>query len=169
MLINLAQTLPKLLLSATHLVRLYLCDIPHYISLEAMATCLSNFHDQLRKTSTCFRTLSILSRPQKPTSISANALCPPHSHEYLEESVARIDSPQLFRLSTTFFNDLRAPELNQLNQFISRTPTLGQYDEAHLTFCSLKAPVGLRLRQYYPELSGHRMVEVKISGQVSDH
>jgi hypothetical protein len=35
--------LPKLLLSATHLVHLYLCDIPHsgYISPEAMATCLS--------------------------------------------------------------------------------------------------------------------------------
>ena len=38
-----ASGLPKLLLSATHLVRLYLYNIPHsgYISPEVMASCLS--------------------------------------------------------------------------------------------------------------------------------
>ena len=78
---------------------------------------------------------------------------------YLEEFVARVDAPQLYQLSTTFFNaiDLKAPELNQ---FISRTSTLTAYDEAHLVFDGDGAR--FRLRQSYPEPSDNRMVEVKI-------
>jgi hypothetical protein len=86
-------------------------------------------------------------------------------NEYLEEFVARIDAPALYRLSTTFFNDtdFKGPELNQ---FISRTPTLGAYDEARLIFLELDE-VLVRLRQSHPE-SDHRMVEVKILCQMSD-
>jgi hypothetical protein len=84
--------------------------------------------------------------------------------KYLEEFVARIDAPQLYRLSTAFFNDIgfKAPDLKQ---FIRRTPTLGAYDEARLIF--LKHEVLARLCQSHPEPSGHRMVEVKILCQVS--
>jgi hypothetical protein len=54
-------------------------------------------------------------------------------NEYLEDLVARIDAPRLYRLSTTFFNDIDF-DTPELNQFISRTPTLGAYDEARLIF-----------------------------------
>jgi hypothetical protein len=109
--------LPKLLLSATHLVKFCLVEIPRsgYISPEAMVTSLSMLTclDQLYLDS-WIRIPSILSRPQKPTSTSANSLCPPRSHE--------VNTPEL-------------------NQFISRTPILGTYDEAHLTFHNQESQV----------------------------
>jgi hypothetical protein len=76
-----------------------------------------------------------------------------------------IDSPRLYLLSATFFNDIgfNTPELIQ---FISRTPAFGAYNEACLIFQSREALV--RLHQFQPERSGHRMVEVKILCQVSD-
>ena len=163
--------LPKLLLSATHLVNLRL-HLPYsgYVSPEAMATCLSmstslellrleiedyypnlSFHPDLGglcpfpPTRTVLPTLTIFSFN------GANG--------YLQEFVARIDAPQL--LSTTFSDniDFDTPELNR---FISRTPTLGAYDEARLIFHHFKSLV--RIRQTHPEGSDHRMVEVKISG-----
>ena len=85
---------------------------------------------------------------------------------YLEEFVARIDAPQLYRLSTTFSLDFsfRAAELYQ---FISRTPTLGSYyDEAHLSFDSRNALV--RLCQSHAESSDHRMVELETLCQKPD-
>ena len=62
--------------------------------------------------------------------------------------MARIDTPRLSSLETTFFDDMdfNTPELNQ---FISRTPTLGPYDEAHLVFYVEGAQV--TLRQSHPE------------------
>jgi hypothetical protein len=79
----------------------------------------------------------------------------------LEEFVVRIDAPQLYLLSTTLFNDIDngTPELKQ---FISRTPTLGAYDEARFIFDSRK--VLLELRHSQPESSGPttRMVELKV-------
>ncbi len=54
-------------------------------------------------------------------------------------------------------DNINTPELNQ---FISRTPTLGAYDEARLIFHSCKALV--RLRQCRPEPSDHIMVKVEI-------
>jgi hypothetical protein len=112
----------KLLLSATHLVNLYLRHIPRSV-LPTLAI---------------FRYKGV--------------------NEYLEEFVARIDAPQLYRLSTTFFNDIRF-KTPELGQFISRTPTLGAYDEACLIFCGRQ--VRVRLCQSHPERSDHRMVEVK--------
>ncbi|KAN0126549.1 hypothetical protein V8E52_000189 [Russula decolorans] len=85
--------------------------------------------------------------------------------EYLEELVARIDAPRLDRLLTTFFNDINfnTPEFDQ---FISRTPTLGAYDEARLIFHLRGAQV--RLCQFQPERSDHRIAEVHILCQVSN-
>ena len=53
--------------------------------------------------------------------------------EYLEELVARIDTPQLDQLLITFFNriDFDCP---RLAQFIYSTPTLIAFDEAHVEF-----------------------------------
>jgi hypothetical protein len=84
--------------------------------------------------------------------------------EYSEDLVSRIDAPRLYRLSTTFFNDIDF-DTPELNQFISRTPTFGAYDGAHLIFRSREALVRLQFRI---GLSDHRMVEVKILCQVSD-
>jgi hypothetical protein len=159
---------PKLLLSATHLVNLYLLKIPlsGYISPEAMATCLSML--------TGLEVLRLeFESPQSCPDLKSRRPFPPTRsifptlttiwfkgvNEYLEELVARIDTPQLYRLSTSFFDDTDF-DTPELIQFITRTPTLGAYDEARLIFESGDAQV--RLRQSHPEPSDDRMVEVRI-------
>jgi hypothetical protein len=166
--------LPKVLLSATRLVKLWLLAIPHsgYISPEVMVTCLSmlasleelkfQFHSPQSSPDQESR------RPLPPTRSVLPALKTfwfKGANEYLEELVARIDTPRLDRLLTTFFNDINfnTPELNQ---FISRTPTLGAYDEARLIFHRRGAQV--RLCPFQPERSDHRMTEVNILCQVSN-
>ena len=160
--------LPKLLLSATHLVELRLKDIPHfgYISPEAMVSCLSTNLERLQ--------LEFDPRypPQSHPDLKTRRPFPPTRSvlpaltkfsfrgvsDYLQEFVARIDAPQLCRLSIIFHdNDFKAPDLNQ---FIGRTPTLGQYDEACLIF--LQHEVLVRLCQSHPERPCRRMVEVKL-------
>ena len=107
--------LPKLLSFTTHLVYLYLVNIPHsgYISPDAMATCLSmltsldllQFGFESPQSSPDQETR----RPRPPsrsvipalTGISFTGV-----NEYLEELVARIDTPRLRWLQTAFFNDL---------------------------------------------------------------
>ena len=168
--------LSNLLLSATHLVQLYLRDIPHsgYISPEAMATCLSvltgleTLQLEFESPQSCPDQENRRSHP--PTRSILPALISfsfKGVNEYLEDLVSLIDSPRLYLLSTSFFNDVdfNTPELNQ---FIGRTPTgtLGAYDEARLIFHSREAQV--RLCQSQPERSHHRMAEVKILCQVSD-
>jgi hypothetical protein len=168
--------LPKVLLSATHLVKLWLLAIPHsgYISPEAMATCLSmltsleelkfQFHSPQSSPDQEGRRLP---PPTRSVLLALTTFSFKGVNEYLEELVARIDTPRLDRLLTTFFNDIdfNTPELKQ---FISRTPTLGGYDEARLIFRSREAQV--RLCQSQPERSDHRMAEVNILClcQVSD-
>jgi hypothetical protein len=166
--------LPKLLLSATHLVDLRLVRIPYsgYISPEAMVTCLSML--------TCLEELRlefVTSQSYPYPDLSGRRLLPPTRsvlptltnfwfkglNEYLEEFVARIDAPQLYQLSTTLFIDF---DTTELNRFISRTPTLGAFDEARLIFPGCEGLV--RLRQSHPERSDHRMVEVRILGQEPD-
>ena len=166
--------LPKVLLSATHLVKLWLLTIPHsgYISPEAMITCLSML-TSLEELKFQFHSPQSSpdqeSRPPLPPTRSVLQTLKAFSfkgvNEYLEEFVARIDTPRLDQLSTTFFNDIdfSTPELNR---FISRTPTLGAYDEARLIFHRRGAQV--RLCPFQPERSDHRMTEVHILCQVSD-
>jgi hypothetical protein len=164
----------KVLLSATYLVKLRLLVIPYsgYISPEAMVTCLSmltsleelkfEFHSHQFSPDRESR------RPPPPTRSVLPALKTfsfKGVKEYLEELVARIDAPRLDRLLTTFFNDINfnTPEFDQ---FISRTPTLGAYDEARLIFHLRGAQV--RLCQFQPERSDHRIAEVHILCQVSN-
>jgi hypothetical protein len=164
--------LPKLLLSATHLVSLELHTVPlsGYISPEAMATCLSVL--------TSLEVLYLLfespqsspdqeSRPSPPLTRSVlpafTVFRFKGANEYLEDLVSRIDAPRLYRLLITVTDDIDF-DTPELNQFIGRTPTFGAYNEARLIFCSYEALVRL---QSHPEQSDHRgIIEVKIFCQV---
>jgi len=101
--------LSKLLLSATHLVRLWLVNIPHsgYISPEAMVTCVSmltsleELYFQFHSPQSCPDQES--RRPLPPTRSVLPALRRfsfKGVNEYLEGLLARVDTPGLYRLST---------------------------------------------------------------------
>src|SRR5258708_8808468 len=125
--------LQKLLLSATHLVELHLSSVPHsgYISPEEMVTCLSML-TSLERLSLYFES------PQYSPDLESGPYAPPPPtrsvlptimtlgfkgvSEYLEDLLARIDAPRLYRLWIIFFNDIFF-DTPQLIQFIGRTLT----------------------------------------------
>ena len=134
--------LPKLLLSATQLVHLFLLNIPHsgYFSPEAMITALSTLN----------RLDFLQLEFQSPRSCPGWASrCPPPptrfvlpvldvfefkgASEYFDDLVALIDAPNLNDLAITFFNDI-AFDTPQLTQFIGRTPMLNELKIACVTF-----------------------------------
>ena len=136
--------LPKLLLSATHLVDLQLRYIPHsgYFSPEAIVTSLSAL--------TSLEALKIefkyprsrpdrRRRPPPPTRTLLPALTEflfQGVSEYLEDLVTRIDAPLLRYLDITFFYQLIF-DTPQLTQFISRTPKFKACDHARVRFSHL--------------------------------
>ena len=146
--------LPKLLRSASHLVKLSLHDISRsaYISPQAIATLLSML-SSLQFLSLKFRS------PQPRPDRESPSLPPPKRSilpalddfrfkgvtEYLEELMTRIDTPQLGRMHITFFNqiDLHCP---RLAQFINCTPTLCALDQALVQFDDSTAGVSLGSR-----------------------
>jgi hypothetical protein len=142
--------LPKLLLSTTHLVTLSLVNIPHsgYISPEAMATCLSML-TSLRVLHLGFESPQSCpdqeSRHPPPLTRSILPALTEFSfrgvNEYLEELVARINTPELHRLSITFFNDIDF-DVPELIQFITLTFEAPKY--VHVVFDSLLAHVQLQ-------------------------
>jgi hypothetical protein len=163
--------LPKLLLSATHLVDLHLYRIPHsgYISPEAMVTALS----------TLTRLEELTLRFQSPQSCPdrASRRPPPSTRsvlpvlrsfqfkgvaEYLEDLVAHIDAPRLNELEITFFNDT-VFDTPHLMRFISRTPTLRALEQADITLRSHDASLHFSSRAY-----GDGEVDVKILCQGLD-
>src|SRR6266576_371246 len=141
--------LPKLLLSATDLVGLTLLHIPHsgYFSPEAIVTCLSTL-PRLETLSLEFE--SPRSRPNR----ESRCLPPPIRSvlpalimfcfrgvsEYLEDLVARIDSPLLDRLEIALFHQ-HIFDTPQLTQFIGRIPKLKVCDQARLEFFNLHVRV----------------------------
>ena len=153
--------LPKLLLSATHLVNLKLCNIPHsgYISPKAIVTALSALTSLKR-----FK-LQFESRQSRP----GRTRCPPPLtrsvlpvltffsfngvSEYLDDLVARIDTPRLDNLSITFFEQV-VFDTPHLVQFIGRTLTLEALKEAHIFFEDTAAGVSSQ--------SSYGMLSVKI-------
>jgi F-box-like len=156
--------LPKLLLSATHLVQLLLTNIPHsgYLSPEAIVAPLS-----------VLPSLEVLSLElQSPESRPDWGLPPPKRSilpalnvfyfsgvtEYLEELVTRIDTPQLDTMDLTFFNqiDFACP---RLAQFINCTPTLKALDEAHVQFTDGTASIIFR---YQTNESGYGELLINI-------
>jgi hypothetical protein len=131
--------LPKLLLSATHLVELTLADIPHsgYISPEEMVTALSTL-PRLDYLSLQFG--SPQSRPDRhPPPLTRSVLHVLISFqfkgvcEYLEDIMARIDAPRLKILEITLFNQIIF-DTPQFIQFISRTPMLERFEKALVVF-----------------------------------
>lgn len=140
-------SLPRLLLSATGLVNLSLCGIPlsGYISPEAMVAGLSVL-TRLKSLWLEFQSpLWEIGRPPPRT----RARLPALTHfefkgmcEYLEDLVARIDTPLLDDLNITFSHQIifDAPQLAQL---ISRTPKFRASDEACVKFSDLDVSITL--------------------------
>jgi hypothetical protein len=133
--------LPKLLLSATHLVDLQLRNIPHsgYFSPEAMVTALSAL--------TSLSSLTLEFRSPRPCPDQASRRPHPSTRsvlsilryfrfrgitEYLEDLVAHIDAPRLNELSISFIKDI-VSDTPRFMQFISRTPTLRALENAYIT------------------------------------
>jgi hypothetical protein len=143
--------LPKLLLSATHLVTLELSGIPHsgYFPPEAMVNGLSVL---IRLE----RLVIEFDSPQSRPGWQRRRLPPPTrtllpvlttfqfkgAGEYLEDLVARIDAPLLNDLEITFFQQLIF-DTPQLAQFISRTPRFKAYDGARVVFSELEIRITL--------------------------
>ena len=133
--------LPKLLLSATHLVDLLLCNIPYsrYISPEAMATALSTL-TSLQLFGLMFLFIPSLPnwahRPSPPTCSLLPVLETLRfegATEYLDDLVARIDVPRLSSLDVAF-STLSVHDAPQFAQLISRTSTFEVLNIAHVIF-----------------------------------
>ena len=163
--------LPSLLLSATHLVDLYLLYIPHsgYFSPEAMVTYL-----------TIMANLQILHlRFESPQSgpdqenqrslPSTRSILPALTeflfegvNEYLEDLVARIDTTQLYQFSAIFFNDIDF-DTPELIRFVSRSSTLNALNRAYVSFDSRTA-----LFKLQSQASDVDFFQVKISCRATD-
>ena len=132
--------LPKLLLSATHLVVLNLWGIPHsgYLSPEAMVNCLSvltkleSLDIKFESPQSCpgRRFLRLRTHTVLPV---LTELCFSGVSEYLEDFVVRIDTPLLDRLTITYFYEPLF-DTPRLSQFIARTPNFKTHDEARVVF-----------------------------------
>ena len=157
--------LPRLLLSATHLVELHLVHIPHsgYISPEAIVAVLSTL-TSLERLSLGFE--SPRSRPDW-----ANRRLPPPTRsvlpvltyfsfkgacEYLEDVVTCINAPRLNKLHIILFNQIIF-DMPQFTQFISRSPTLETFEKAFVAFVGRAASVKLS-----PQTSGHGTLNMRI-------
>jgi hypothetical protein len=135
--------LPKLLLSATHLVYLDLRDIPRsgYFSPEAIVTGLAVMAS-LKSLTIEFEyplLVPLESRhPPPPTPAVLPALTRFGFHgpsEYLEKLVARIDAPLLDSIRIAFFYPLTIDTgMPQLAQFIRRMIWPEALNEAHVVF-----------------------------------
>jgi hypothetical protein len=136
--------IPKLLLSATHLVDLDLYRIPRFgYDPQAMATSLSTLTN-LESLRLHFRTSDLESRRLPPPPLTRSILPSltkilfDGAREYLEEILARIDAPRLNQLHITFYHQIIF-DTPQLFQFIGRTPTLRAPEKGHiaLRFCEI--------------------------------
>ena len=151
--------LPKLLLSATRLVELYLTRIPDsvYFPPEVLVDCLSVL-TRLETLEVGFDEFdeTFLSRvdqnsqyPPPPTRIHLSVLTGLSfrgANEYLEDLVARIDAPLLDDLRIAFFHE-PIIDTPQLSQFIGRAPNLKTRDEARVVFFRREVSVALPLPQ----------------------
>ena len=137
-----SPNLPNLLSSATHLVHLYLHDIPGsgYIQAEVMATSLStltnlkflHLHFRYSRPGTALPPPRPLTRSILPslTKIRFKGLC-----RYLEEVLTRVDAPQLNELRIFFFNQTIF-DTPQLFQLIGRRPTQRAPEKGYIIFSS---------------------------------
>ena len=163
--------LPKLLLSATHLVELHLVDIPHsgYISPEAIVAVLSTltsledlalgFESPRSRPDWANRHLPPTTRSILPvlTSFWFKGVC-----EYLEDVMTCINAPQLNKLYITLFNQI-AFDMPQFTQFINRSPTLELFKKAIVVFEDGGAWFNL-----LPQISSHGTLNITIPCIESD-
>ena len=156
--------LPKLLLSATRLVRLDLRDIPHfgYISPEVVTACLSVSTRlqcaHIKFESPRSRPDLKIRRPPPPTRILLPVLTELEFKgvaEYLEDLVARIDAPLLDKLEITFFHQLIF-DTPRLAQFITRTPIFKTHDHELSANVVCSELVSFSL-QYSPNLKSNSL------------
>jgi hypothetical protein len=150
--------LPKLLLSATHLVDLELTCIPHsgYISPEAMAallcalSSLENFRLEFQSPeSRPHRENRSLPSPKRSVLPALRGLLFHGVTEYLEELVTRIDTPQLDYASISLSHQIDS-DIPRLAQFINRTPVLTRAGgEAHVSFDNWTTSVLLVPARYW--------------------
>jgi hypothetical protein len=158
-------TLPKLLLSTSALVDLYLWQIPNtgYISPEAMVTGLSAL--------TRLEILTIeFKSPASPSDQRTGPPPPPTRavlpalvylefrgvSEYLEDLVARIHAPRLQGVYVTFSNQLIF-DVQQLPRFIARTGMPRSFKRAQVAFSNYGAktrllPLGVSGSLQHPRL-----------------
>jgi len=161
--------IPNLLLSATHLVVLHLWKIPNsgYFTPEAIVTGLST-STRLEALRLGFESpLSHFTRESRRPPPLTRSVLPAltifrfqGSSEYLEDLVARIDTPLLDGLEIAFFHQLIF-DTPQLTQFISRTPNLKTHGEACVVF--FQDYVGVILPQAFP-----RQLELGVTCRQSD-
>ena len=142
--------LPNFLLSATHLVRLSLRNIPDsgYIPPEAIITGLAVLANLKSLTIEFQSPLSRSSREgQRPPPLTRTVL-PALTRfvfegvsEYLEDFMSRIDAPLLGYLSISFAHQ-RAFDIPQLAHFTKRTTMFQGLDEAHIYLTHYGLQVG---------------------------
>ena len=132
--------LPKLLLSATHLVRLRLWGMSRreFISPEEMATFLSVLTrlERLEIGLDCNWSLGReIQRPPRQTRTLLPVLKElrfSNAHGYLVDLTARIDAPLLYKFVLTAHQSISDSPL--LDSFIYRTPKFQEYDAACMVF-----------------------------------
>ena len=130
--------LPKLLLSATHLVHLRLWRMSHreFISPGEMATFLSVLTrlERLEIGLDCCFGRESQSPPQRTRTLLhvLKELRFSNAHRYLEDLTARIDAPLLHKFILTSHQSIS--DSPRLNSFICRTPKFQEYDAACMVF-----------------------------------
>ena len=139
--------IPKLLLTANHLVRLRLSNIPlsGYISLspEAVVTCLSALINLERLTIQFRFPRSRSEQPNLHPPPLTRIVLPVLAHirvksdsEYIEDLVSRIDVPLLDYAHITFFNQPTFV-VPRLHDFLSRTECFTQHSHGAVLFGSI--------------------------------
>ena len=150
--------LPRFVASATHLTNLRLQHIPDtgYISPEAMATCLAAL-PQLEELIIGFQSPQPPPPPILPLPLTRTTL-PALTYlefrgvgEYLEDFIARINTPRLYSLDVWLFMDLIFG-IPQLNNFIHNANRLELCKRAYIELypwsarISIESPIPLHLR-----------------------
>jgi hypothetical protein len=165
--------LPKLLLSAIHLVKLdlYISRFVCYIPPEAMATTLSALTNLecLRLRFPYPRPPLDTRRPPPPPPPLTRSILPSltkirfrGASEYLEEILARIDAPRLNELHITFVSPIMF-DTPQLFQFVSRRPTLRVPERGHIAFNSTAIIV-----KFPSQASDYGVLSVEIPSMASE-
>jgi hypothetical protein len=129
--------------STSDLVGLFLSDIP-LISPEEMVACLAVL-PRLKTLDIAFQSTSFDPDRTPPPAATRTLLPSLTSFQfegddgYLENLVARIDSPTLNQINIKYSNQLSHFQLTQLFQFIDRSedPEMGQITHANLNFSHL--------------------------------